>query len=254
MSPRFKKYRKIRKKIDGWCKVEAAAIWDCLLDAQRATGVEGHMLEVGVWHGKTAVLLAMHRGEQESLLLLDKYLQRPAVEASLSLAGHPENSYLHVIEGDSFGFDASPWVPSPAGTFRYVHIDGEHSGRAILNDLSVADGLLGDDGIVCLDDFFKTEYPQITQATFAWIADHPDALQLFLVGCSKAYLARPAFVDRYLRYCRDDLVDDLADRGLTMTVWKTTDPSDMNCFGITNRSKGIPARRGPDWDQDKIEI
>jgi hypothetical protein len=46
----------------------------------------------------------------------------------------------------------------------------------------------------------------------------------------------------------------MADRGCDkVTIWKTTEPGDMNTFGITDRYLDFNYR-GPDWDQNRINI
>jgi len=44
----------------------------------------------------------------------------------------------------------------------------------------------------------------------------------------------------------------MADRGCDkVTIWKTTEPGDMNTFGVTDRYLGFNYR-GPHWDQSVI--
>ena len=38
-----------------------------------------------------------------------------------------------------------------------------------------------------------------------------------------------------------------------VTIWKTTEPGDMNTFGVTDRYLDFNYR-GPDWDQNNLNI
>jgi hypothetical protein len=141
-----------------------------------------------------------------------------------------------------------------AGTFRWIHIDGEHTGRAVTNDLEIARNFLSRDGIVCLDDFMSPAYPQITAATFAFLERHRDELTLFLAGFNKGYVCRTAQAQAYLRFLQQKLFDELTRRNVdNVTVWKSTDPADMNCFGMTAKLLQVDVR-GPDWAPDTISI
>lgn len=46
---------------------------------------------------------------------------------------------------------------------------------------------------------------------------------------------------------------DLDERGASpVTLFKTADPLDLNCFGIAPRRVNKPFR-GPDWDDERIK-
>ena len=60
----------------------------------------------------------------------------------------------------------SPELMQHRRSFRWIHIDGEHTGQAVGNDLAIAHELLADDGIICIDDFFNPAYAQVSAASF----------------------------------------------------------------------------------------
>lgn len=73
---------------------------------------------------------------------------------------------------------------------------------------------------------------------------------MFLCGYNKAYLARPHFVHKYLELCGEELGRQLEERGLEVSLARTTYPAEMNTFGIGDR-QGAPLR-GPDWEPGVI--
>ncbi len=244
-------YLEMSSDIDGWFGKGAVAIWDALLCFQRAQRVRGHMLEIGVWHGKSAALLAMHGDPNTRLHLVDYKLQRSHVERAIAAANPSPDLDVRTIEGDSRSLHIHPVIAECFQAHRWIHIDGEHSARAVTNDLAIANSLLSPEGIVVVDDFFSWMYPQVTEAVFRYVRNCPDDLALFLCGFNKAYLARPHFVHRYLAYCAEHLSNDLAARRIECTVSKTTYPAEMNTFGVGPRFQGL-ALCGPDWDRDSI--
>jgi hypothetical protein len=242
------------ERTEGWCYRESAAIWDALLSLQEKRRVLGHMLEIGVWKGKTAALIVDHaRPGRELCFLVDKFLDEVAVRQTLTQVRPELGDDVKLIGADSRAIPGSPLMSEGYRQFRWIHVDGEHSGGAVLNDLAVANQLLADAGVVCVDDFFSWMYPQITDAVLRFVREHPEQLTLFLCGFNKAYLARPHAVHGYLEYCRDRIVADIEERGFNTTLAKTTWPAEMNCFGIGLRSEGL-RQRGPDWDLGVIRV
>jgi hypothetical protein len=231
---RYQQWLDLTGGIEGFLSAESAAAWDVLLDVQEMHGISGALGEIGVAHGKSAALLALHVGATEHLYLADT-------------AEYPETRFLQRVlprEQTTFLIGRSSGLPAMVGRiqhlgrFRWIHIDGEHTGEAVANDLRLATFALHDRGVICLDDFFSPRYPQLTAATFHFLAAHPHELTLFLCGHNKGYLCRPTAAPLYLETIRSSLVAGLSQRGVRdVTVFKTTPSSDMNCFGIMPRWK-----------------
>jgi len=250
----FDRYMRIYEEIYGWFSVESAALWDSLLGLQTERGQAGHLLEIGVHHGKSAALIAMHADpRRESCVLVDRYLAEPHVRHALPLAGRTLDDSIQLMRVDSTRLAVEPLVVAGFAQFRWIHIDGEHTARAVMSDLALAHALLGEDGIVCVEDFFNWWYPQITEAVLRYCCDNSEHFQLFLCGYDKAYLARPRVKHDLLEHCADRVVEDMEERGVASMVTKTSWPAELNCFGIGGRHENR-THRGPDWDEDTIRF
>jgi predicted O-methyltransferase YrrM len=236
--------------VEGWFRAEAIATWDILLTLQGAQGHRGNLLEIGVLKGKSAALLALHARADETCVFVDPTLRKMATDVVESI--RTDNN---VWVGDvSQNLHDDRRLLGLTGTFRWIHIDGEHTGRAVTNDLEIARNLLSDDGIICLDDFMSPAYPQITAAAFTFLERHRDELTLFLAGFNKGYVCRTKQAQPYLRFLQQRLFAELTRRRIdNVTVWKSTDPADMNCFGMTAKLLQFDCR-GPDWAPDTISI
>ncbi len=251
---RFAEHLDLHHKIDGWFSVEAAAAWDALLCKQSLQGVSGHLMEIGVWRGKSATLMAVHSNPaHEVCVLVDKYMDDRSVTSALQNVYSDLNDSFQLLRMDSRRLHTDPLMLDGFERFRWIHIDGEHSGRAIINDLTIANSLLSDGGIVCLDDYFNWLYPQVTEAVNRYVREHPEQFALFLCGYNKAFLARPHHVHRWLEFCRDEMGADLEARGVEATLAKSTLSAEMNTFGMGPRFEGQKLR-GPDWDQETVRI
>jgi hypothetical protein len=247
---RFERYMAECSGIGGWFSLDSIAIWDALLVEQRNRGIGGDLLEIGVLKGRSATLLALHGEDGQSGVFVDPAFRKEAIDAIQRC----KPTGIVLIEALSQNIHDHPEISQRQGAFRWIHIDGEHSGRAVRNDLELALPLLGAEGIICLDDFFSTAYPQITWAAMSFLEAHKDEVTLVLVGANKGYVCRRAAAPAYLAFIRDSLHRELLRRGRSdCTIWKSTGPDDYNCFGITPRHKGFDYH-GPDWAPNRIDI
>ncbi len=195
-------------------------------------------------------MLALHARPDESLALVDLALRREAIDVVESLHPAP-NIYFRTVSQEIL---ADQRLDGLRGACRWVHIDGEHSGPAVENDLDLAASLLAPRGVICLDDFFTPAYPQITRATFDWLHRQGGSFALFLLGYNKCYLSRADDTAAYLSFAKERMLVELERRDFAeVTIWKAADPADMNGFGVTPRFRG-QRYKGPDWAPDRIAI
>ena len=244
------RYLKNYSRLDGWFWPDSIAIWDSLLSFQKLLATAGHFLEIGAYRGKSAVLSTLHSRDSEACILVDPHIHND-LRATIDLIKPSNVVYAQMRSTDMLHSGALAKHPA---NFRWIHIDGEHTGMAVVNDLNIANTLLNDEGVAIVDSFFNPQYPQITAAVFDWLRVHPVQLTLFLIGDNKGYLCRPRSAHSYLSYVKDSLFDDMARRDRpNVSIWKTTPAADMNTFGITPRFENFNYV-GPDWNRKIIEI
>jgi predicted O-methyltransferase YrrM len=246
----FQCYRSEFGWVGGWFSDQALATWDSLLALQTALGLCGNLMEIGVLKGKSAVLMALHARPQETCVFVDPALRKEATDV-IKMIRPQNNVWLRDMSQNIRGDERlEPFV----GTFRWIHVDGEHSSRAVMNDLEIAEGLLAPEGVICLDDFMSSAYPQVTMAAFRFLDRRAGEFTLFLSGFNKGYVCRTAYAPTYLRFLKERMLGELNRRGLTnVTIWKSADPADMNCFGLTPKYLQYDYK-GPDWAPDTIPI
>ena len=151
-------------QVPGYMMPEAMAVWDTLLEFQETNKISGGILEIGVFLGKSAVLLGLHCKKDEPLVLVDLN-DFGAKEAVRKLTGKDP---LYIL-ADSHLVVQRPELVALAGKFRWIHVDGDHTSRGVRNDLDISNRLLGDDGVICVDDFFTASFPQVTRVTFEFL-------------------------------------------------------------------------------------
>jgi predicted O-methyltransferase YrrM len=228
---------------------ESMCIWDFLLHLQSQTWGPASLLEIGVYYGRSAMMLALHCKQDEKLLLID--LSEFVEEARKTLTKFNTVKF-EIIKEPSSGGQSWALVPRYAHTFRWIHIDGDHKAETVWNDLSLANDLLADTGIICVDDFFNPRYPQLTYVVCQFLEQHRAHLQLFLCGYNKGYLARPGAMPKYLQAIRERLGTAMNACGFSdFTIYKTDYPNVVNAFGINGRWKDF-VYHGLDEDPQTI--
>jgi len=249
---RYDRYLRAFSHVPGWFEEQAVASWDVLLDYQRRSGIRGNLVEIGVWKGKSAAMMALHAREDETCVLVD---WSPLQDALTVISDEVPTAKCIGVPLSSDEFRHSKLFASLKGAVRWLHIDGGHSTDQVCRDLEGADSLLADDGIVVVDDCFSAAYPQVTQGVFWTLHMYPGRFALVLVGFNKGYLCRPAAANRYLSFIRDCMHTEMVLRGCgPVTFWKTNRNDELNTFGMLHADSDGYAYRGLDTDHGEIQI
>ena len=228
---KLKAFQDLESKYEGFFIHEQAVLWDCLLSFQASENLTGDMLEIGVYKGRSALLSALHLNPKEKFVLIDGTPFIHEAEKSLKPLLGTRGVWLNQM---SYQLTAGDLKKEKG--FRWIHIDGEHTGRAVTHDLGITEPHLSEFGILVLDDFFSPMYPQLTEAVFAWLATNRFRLSMVLCGWNKAYLCRPQFAPFYRKFIVQNLADELHQRDLhNFTITKTAAIEETSAFGICPR-------------------
>lgn len=239
--------------IEGAFTPLSLALWDILLAHQETQRIVGPLMEIGVLHGRSAAMLASHLWhENDRLILVDPFFGDRPIADRLDRLKPGAAARTDFIEDYSWYIRDHEAVRVARNRTRWLHIDGEHTGDAVLADLHLADELLSYNGIVTLDDFFTPYYPQITKAVFQYLDRYPGKFDLFMMGDCKAYLARPRYAHVYRTWIEAQMQTQLRRRNMAATIAKTTYNSDMNCFSIVPDEIGHGPFYGPDFNRGKF--
>jgi hypothetical protein len=219
--------------VEGFFSLESAALWDSLLAYQEHERVLGDMLEIGVYKGRSALMSSLHLRAGERFVLVDatEFMKEAEVHLKPILGNRGE--YIYKMSNE-LRFDRQ----LISSKFRWIHVDGDHTGRSVLGDLEICEPLLSDDGCLVIDDFFSPMYPQLTETVYKFISINQTKLTLQLVGWNKAYLCRPLYARFYRRFIVQDLAAQLRQRNITeFSITKTTSLEESPTFGICTRLK-----------------
>jgi hypothetical protein len=196
-----------RAGIAGWFARPDREIFAALLTLQNGSGLRGGVAEIGLHHGRSFIALALALREGEMAYGIDIFDQqdlnrdasgrgaRDRVEGNLRACGVPASRFH--LDARSSEFVTPTEILSVAGPIRFFSIDGGHWASIVKSDLSLADATIAPHGVVALDDFLRSEWPDVSRGFFEWFAAAPRDLVPVAIGFNKIYLARPAFAERY---------------------------------------------------------
>lgn len=223
---------------------------DFMLEAQDLLKAPGlGLLEIGVWKGRSAALMVRHLRPGEDILLADAWLKKDEIITNLSaaMAQRFQQQVIKLFQGTAR--DLATAIGS-ARRFRFVHIDGEHTGAGLRADLSLARQIMEPTGLIAIDDVFQPMYPHLAKELFAFLESEGRDLTCVMLGFNKAYLCRSRYIDAYGDVIFERINTGMAEREVPVTLCRTTDRMEWPGFSVI--ADIGRARRGPDYQDDYL--
>ena len=213
-------------KVIGMSSRFAAAICCGLLRIQSDLGVKGPVAEVGAFEGRFFIALAKSLHENERALGIDVFEWPNAqvidrFEANCARHGVPTDKRI-TWKADSNKMTAGELMAKAGGApVRFIHVDGEHSQAALTKDLELATAVIGDGGVIVLDDMLHPGYPTLMVAVHAYLERHPEMTVLCIidretiVAATKFILCQKTWFKRYEAGLLDAYRDNVWPMGAT---------------------------------------
>lgn len=164
----------------------AAAITCGLLRIQSEMGVRGPIAEIGTFEGRFFIAMAHALGQTERALGMDLF-DWPNPEV---LDRFEANCARHGVAAErriTWKIDSRTTTPESllakvgGERVRLFHIDGEHSRAALTRDLELATAVIGEGGVLVLDDMLHPGYPTLMVAVQDYLGRHPDMVVLAII-------------------------------------------------------------------------
>ncbi|MEO3470746.1 class I SAM-dependent methyltransferase [Roseomonas sp. CAU 1739] len=219
--------------IDGMMSDFSMQVMDAVLTHQAARGLTGHVLEFGVWKGRSASILSAHIRDGERFILCDvgQYLTEQVLA---KFYARPE-----FVQAGSSEFTTYVDVAPLRGSVRFAHVDSSHAYRDTLAEMALVDEILAPDGVACFDDFTNLNYAQILPAMFKYLFTTGTDLTFFLVTNDKGYLCRRPSFEAYATFVLRQLIDEMRMRGNADAMIARTDMDpEYRAFYLRPRGEG----------------
>jgi len=170
-------YLRAHDSIDGWLYPDDVLLFQEINALQGLSKVNGDLLEIGVYHGKSAILLGYFPRQEERLVVCDLFqsqgqtrenqAERQVWYPELTRKTFEENYLRFHHRLPSIVVCPSTkliQIGSLTRTFRFIHIDGSHLYSIVRRDIHTAKLLLKNKGVVAFDDYRSIHTPGVAAA------------------------------------------------------------------------------------------
>jgi methyltransferase family protein len=188
--------------VEGWFERADALGMLAALRIQQAEGVAGGLAEIGVHHGKSFLLLALGARPDETIHALDVFDQQHlntdqsgSGDEAIFLSNvqrFAPTAKVNVIKMSS----TDRRVRKQLGRLRFLSIDGGHTRELTKNDLRVADAVLTDKGMCCVDDIMNFHWTGVITGVFDYLHTFRPGLWPFAIFPKKLFFCRRRFVQQ----------------------------------------------------------
>ena len=182
--------------IPGWFQHLDQTLFRWFLSTQQSEGISGNLAELGVYKGKSAVLIGYYIESEEEFTVVDLFEDAPPDKA-----GTTEQAKYRELSQESFeahyvgvhprlprvvrGLSKSIVEHVKHGSHRFVHVDASHLYANVKDDIIAARLICGDQNIVVFDDIRRAHTPGVPAAV--WPEIGRGAMHALLVSDAKLY-------------------------------------------------------------------
>ncbi|MDA9981300.1 class I SAM-dependent methyltransferase [Gammaproteobacteria bacterium] len=209
------------KDVPGWLGPDTVSQLVRINSIQEEHGIDGHVGEIGVHHGRLFILLYLMASGDQQALAIDIFGQQDLnvdksgrgdlsiLKANLQrYAG--STSKLKVIDADSTSIGGEEVKTAATGCLRLFSIDGGHMAHIVRHDLRTAASSICDGGVIILDDYFNPEFPGVSEGTNHFFLFDSSKVEKkivpFFVAMNKIYFTTDSYAERYIgHFSRRDL-------------------------------------------------
>jgi hypothetical protein len=192
--PGVEAYRNtVFSKIPGWMHTLDLEVFDSILGHQLDAGIRGDILEIGSFHGKSAIVCGYGLRPNETLTVCDIFgdISDVPLEGTDPYDGLTVDLFLeqygrfHTKQPDVRSMPSSRLKLDR--DYRFIHIDGGHAYEVVRDDIHLCVQYATADCVIALDDFRTSHTPGVSAAV--WEATYKGILYPFLLTETKLYAA-----------------------------------------------------------------
>ena len=235
------------EKLPGWTTFPQAVFMSYFFQKLNNLSIEGDLLEIGVYHGRSALVIVQYLNDRR-FHLVDHHFNED-IQKDLG------NRFQNILEEKDIleriifdrrcSFELRKDVAiQRKGEFAGIHIDGGHSDVDLIRDLEIADQLLGRKGVVICDDFFNFARPNVSEGILRFLKDHPHRFRLLVCGHHKAVLIRTDAHTEWFVAIMKDLVDYMSELWRPTMLHMFSSPIENPVLGLYDRGKNDPQYGG----------
>ena len=182
-------FEKDHEEVPGWFFPLDQLLFYELFVAQSALQIEGDLCEIGVFRGKSLVLLSLLRKRGEGLLGFDLFADEDEAETIQNLTKYGDDKDTTLIKGLTSSHSQDDLDATITTPLRFLHVDAGHEYHEVLEQLHLFTPYMAEHGIIAMDDYQDREFPGIEAAVLDFAdLDRPRRFVPFLSGGNKLFL------------------------------------------------------------------
>jgi hypothetical protein len=174
------RYIRSMESVYGWLLPSTAEIIAHSQHHQSQLGISGDCMEIGTFHGRLFVLLALGLQDRERALGIDvfedQHLNQDSSGFRFSESVLRSNTdrwasdrQVEILKADSSTLGEE--FIAANSNMRWISIDGSHTRSATASDLRLAQRCLKSGGIVAVDDIYRVAWSGVTAGVFEYLFD-----------------------------------------------------------------------------------
>ena len=194
--------------VKGWCNPE---LWNCIepiLDLQDEKNIQGPIAEIGVFHGKFFIGLALSKGKDLKHCAMDVFdMQefnvdkagvgnKEVFERNLTKNGVQNTEIFQV---DSMAME-SDFIEERKNTYSLFSVDACHMVEHTINDFRIAMKMIRKDGIIFIDDYNNPNWPGVQEGVTKFYLNNICNFIPLLYTCNKLFVCNISYHKMYMDY------------------------------------------------------
>ena len=195
-------FLKDENNLEGWFYHQDMLYLAILNDIHSKNQVKGHIVEIGVYKGKSLSFLSHFIKDIETLYGYDTFPNNYYESTKLALENYGANVQYELIKADTSKLNNDDIKAKMNGKgIRILHIDAGHEYHEVFHSILSFSPYVIDAGIIVMDDYQDREFPGIEAAVLDFCEiDRPRRFVPFLSGQNKIYLCNKYMANIYQQF------------------------------------------------------
>ncbi|WP_269608945.1 class I SAM-dependent methyltransferase [Prochlorococcus marinus] len=176
--------------LEGWFFPQDMLSLAIFNELHSKNNIKGHIVEIGVYKGKSFSFLSHFIKDTENLYGYDTFPEDFYESTNLALENYGANVQYELIKADTSELNNDDIKAKIDGKgIRILHIDAGHEYHEVFHSLLSFSPYVINNGIIVVDDYQDPEFPGIEAAVLDFCEiDRPRRFVPFFSGANKIYL------------------------------------------------------------------
>jgi hypothetical protein len=199
--------------VEGWCGRHLFQSISACRVFQQSIGLRAPIAEIGVYHGKFFIGLALLSGVPEGHCAIDVFDMQEfnldgadhgnleKFRSNMQEVGFSEQQYL-IYRADSMkmGRAEIDALRKTTGPFSFFSVDGCHMAEHTINDVRIAIELVDPRGIIFVDDYYNADWPGVHEGICKLYLNDAPRFVPILYSQNKLFLCHISYHKKYFEF------------------------------------------------------